>query len=360
MTRVLEVLGRAAGGVARHVAHVTGALDGVDGLEIDIAGRADVPVTMPKQVRPLHIPQGWRGHRRAVGALREIERDYDVVHAHGLRAGVDAALAARKGGPPVVVTVHNLVQADIVGAARAVVYRRTEAAVVRLADRVIAPSRQIADHLRTYGKDTRHIEVLHVAAESFARANRSSEEVRAELGLTPQEKLVVTASRLVKQKALHVMIDAIAELDGVVLAIVGRGQLETELRRRAAAKGVERRTHFLGFRDDVADLVAAADVACLSSVWEAVPLAAQEAAFLGTPVVATDVGGTGELIEDGVTGRLVPPNRPSALAGALADVLADPDRAQAYADAARARVAADFSATAMLGRLAEIYRSYAG
>ena len=357
MTKILEVLGRAAGGIARHVAHVTGALDGVDGLHLDIAGPDDLPVPMPKPVRPLQIPDGLFGHRRAVAQLRELERGYDVVHAHGLRAGIDAALAARDGGPPVIATVHNLIHRDISGPVRAIAYRRAEAAVVRLADRVIAPSHQIADHLRTYAKDSRKIEVLHVAAESFAQAGRSSDEVRAELKLGPGEKLVVTASRLSKQKALHVMIDAIAELDGVVLAIVGSGELETRLRRRAAERGVGERTKFLGFRDDVADLVAAADVACLSSVWEAVPMAAQEAAFLGTPVVATDVGGTGELIEDGITGRLVPANDPRALARALADVLADPDRAQSYAAAARTRVSTNFSAAAMLARLTEIYRS---
>lgn len=359
-TRVLEVLGYASGGIARHVAHLVDALDGTDGLTVDVAGPPDLPVRMPKPVRSLSIPAGVFGHRRAIRRLVELQTDYDVVHAHGLRAGVDAGLAARRGGRPVVVTVHNLIRPDISGRLKSVLYRRAERAVVTLADLVLAPSRDIADHLRTFVRDGdgARIEALHVAVGQAAVVRRSRDEVRAELGLDAGSHLVVTASRLSPQKALHVMIDAVADLDDVVLAIVGSGELEAELKAQAAARNIGARVRFLGFRDDVADLVAAADVACLSSVWEAVPLAAQEAAFLGTPVVATDVGGTRELVEDGVTGRLVPPNDAGALTDALADVLRDPDTARAYAAAAREKVVAEFSAEKMLQRLGEIYRSY--
>jgi glycosyltransferase involved in cell wall biosynthesis len=114
---------------------------------------------------------------------------------------------------------------------------------------------------------------------------------------------------------------------------------------------------FLGFRPDVADHIAAADAFSLSSLWEGVPLAAQEAILLGTPVVGTDVGGMRELISNKVSGRLVPPGDPVALAAALDEVLSSPERAAAYARAARDGLHERFSTDAMLERLREAYAS---
>ena len=93
---VLQVLGRSAGGIARHVAQITEALDD-DELAVDVAGPTDLPVRMPKAVIPLDIPDGPRGHSQVVRRLRSYVKqgDYDVLHAHGLRAGIDAALAGR-------------------------------------------------------------------------------------------------------------------------------------------------------------------------------------------------------------------------------------------------------------------------
>jgi glycosyltransferase involved in cell wall biosynthesis len=185
---------------------------------------------------------------------------------------------------------------------------------------------------------------------------RSRDEVRAELGLPPDARLIVTVSRLHPQKALHVLLEALANLPSRVhLAVVGEGPLESELKETAATLGVSERVVWLGFRDDVGDYLAAADVFCLSSRWEAVALAAKEAVLVDTPVVATDVGGMRELLEDGVSGRLVSKDDASALAAGLLDVLDHPDRAATFARNARAALAARFSTADMLDRL---YRAY--
>lgn len=355
---VLQVLGRSAGGIARHVAEITSALDGTDGLEIEIAGPGDLPVPMPKPVIEVTIPNGPVGHRRARRRLKAVidERRPRVIHAHGLRAGIDAALAARGSGAEVIVTIHNLVQPEVAGRLKAFIYKPAERIVVRVADKILAVSRDIADELRRQVPDDRRmeIEVLHLGVPETATPARSAAEVRAELGVGPDRPLVVTASRLSAQKALHVMLDAMTSVDAF-LAIAGEGPLESELRERARDLGIDDRVAFLGFRTDIADLIAAADVFCLSSVWEGVPLAAMEAVRLGTPVVATDVGGTGELIADGVSGRLVPANDAAALAAALDQVLADPEVRAAFARAARETLASDFSTEKMLDRLRELY-----
>ena len=356
--RVLQVLGYSTGGISRHVAQVTAALDG-EGFEVDVAGPADLPLEMPKPVHSVTIPSGpVSGHRAAIARLREIVSAgrYGVVHAHGLRAGIDAALAAR-GLCPVVLTVHNLVHPDVAGRVKYLAYRRAEALAVGLTDHTFAVSAEIAGHLRKRRRARGKVEVLYLGIGDPPRVARGREEIRAELGVGDDERLVVTASRLAPQKALPVMFEALASAGTpFVLALLGTGPQEPELRRSADERGIADRVRWLGFRPDVADYIAAGDVFCLSSVWEGVPLAAQEAILLGVPVVATAVGGMPELVEDAVTGRLVPPRDPAALSAALRQVLASDALRQTFADGARARLAERFSTERMLARLAVEYR----
>ena len=378
---VLEVLGRSAGGIARHVEQVVRGLDGRSGLTLEVAGPDDLPVDMGKPVMALAIPEGpVRGHAQAIGALRRMLAGgaYDLVHAHGLRAGIDSALAARglstrvrgaltasggarsghRGGdgPRVIVSVHNQMRSDILGGGRAVVRRRAETLAVRLADLVLAPSEEIARHLmELVPSAAAKIEVLHLGVRPPA-AVRPAPEVRAELGVDREAALVVSAARLAPQKDLPVMLEAVAALpEDVALAVIGEGPLRGRLEGLAATLGIADRVRFTGWRDDAFSYVAAADVFCLSSRWEAVALAAQEAVALGVPVVATDVGGMPELIVDHESGRLVPPGDAASLAAALEEVLGDPLAARRYAAAARRRLEEGFSVDAMLSRLEGIY-----
>jgi glycosyltransferase involved in cell wall biosynthesis len=140
-----------------------------------------------------------------------------------------------------------------------------------------------------------------------------------------------------------------------VLAVLGVGPLESELRSLAERLNLDERVRWLGFRDDIADHLAAADIFCLSSVWEGVPLAAMEAIQLGTPVVATAVGGMPELVTDGHSGRLVEPGVPRSIADALREVLSDDDARKRYVENARTDLEKNFSTDRMLVRLREAY-----
>jgi glycosyltransferase involved in cell wall biosynthesis len=357
--RVLLVLGRSAGGIARHVGQVTSLLDGRDGLTVDIAGPSDLPIPLPKDPIEVTIPSGpVRGHRGAVQRLRRIvaEGGYEIVHAHGLRASIDAGLAARPLHVPVLSTVHNLVRPEIAGRIKAPLYRRAESLSVRVTGRTFAVSDEIARHLRAAVPSQAHkVEVLYLGVGDAPPVRRSSSEIRAELGIDAATPLVVTAARLAPQKALEVMIEAIAACTTrPFLAIVGEGPLRDSLETLAQRVAPER-VRFLGWRDDVADFVAAADAFSLSSIWEGIPLAVQEAILLGTPVVATDVGGMSEVVSDGETGRLVPPGDSRALAAALDEVLGDPDLARGYVEKARSLLSARFSTSAMVARLKAAY-----
>ena len=356
--KILQLLSYSAGGIARHVAQVTAALDGTTGLQVDVACPPALPIAMPKDPIELIVPRGLTGHPRTILRLRDLIRRgrYDVVHAHGLRAGVDAALAAR-GLCEVLVTVHNLVSSEIAGG-RARIDRIAEPAVIRLAGLTLAVSQQIADHLKGSSPRLAHkVEVLYLGIGEPPKVTRSREDVRAELGVEPGRCLAVTVARLAPQKALPVIFQALGETTTrPVLALLGEGPLEAELRQAALDAGIAGSVRFLGFRDDVADVVAAAEVFCLSSLWEGVPLSVQEAILLQTPVVSTAVGGMTEIVTDQRSGRLVPAGDAGALAAAIDEVCGSPELGRRFADQARADLTERFSTDKMLRRLETLYR----
>ncbi len=357
--RVLQVLGRSAGGIAAHVRDVVEGLDGTDDLTVEVAAPSDLPVEMPGPVLPLAIPGGVRGHRAAIVRLRGIldSRRYHVVHAHGLRAGIDAAIAARRCGVPVLATVHNLVRPEISGRMRSFLLARGEPLVVRLCAQVLAPSEDIARRLRAAApKHSGKVNVLYISPGEPRPPERDRKTVLAELDVGDDDRLVVTVARLHPQKDLPTLLRALTRLGPrVVWAIVGDGPLDEELRRTTRELGLQERVRWLGYRTDATTYVAAADVFCLSSVWEARALAAQEAILLGVPVVSTDVGGMGELIRDGVSGRLVPKGDEAALAAALRELLDSSEVRARLADRARRDLEGQASKEEMLRRLRRTY-----
>jgi len=356
--RVLEVLGRSAGGIAGHVSQLTAALDGSDGIRIAIAAPPGLPIQMPKEINPISIPDGpLMGHRGAISKLRRLLRawDIDVAHAHGLRAGIDTALAARGLGVDVLLTVHNLVRPEVAGRLKAPFYRWAELAATRLCRHTFCVSEDIARHLRAaVPSAAARIEVLYLGIEPPPEPRAPAAALRADLGIG-DAAMIVTAARLAPQKALHVLLEALVSVPRAHLAVLGEGPLEAHLKQLARRLSVDERVHWLGFRKDAADVIAAGDVFCLSSVWEGVPLSAQEAILLGTPVVATEVGGMSELLSDGHSGRLVDPGDPAALAQALRTSLEDRDGAARMAKTARSELAARFSTSRMLDRLRRAY-----
>lgn len=360
MPRVLQVLGRSTGGIARHVAAIAAGLEGRDGLTFDVAGPPDLPVSIGTAVLPVVVPDGAvRGHPGAIEDLARILRsgNYQAVHAHGLRAALDTGLAGLGAPPMRIATIHNLLLPEIAGPLRARAFGPTEGLVSRLHSHVLAPSRDIAERLQRRAPNrSGRIEVLHLGVGAVTPPRRAAEVTRRDLGVEDDQRMVATVARLAPQKALEVLLDALTHLrDDVVAAVVGTGPSQDELVRRAHGLGVARRVRWLGYRDDATEIVAAADVFVLTSVWEACSLAAQEAIALGVPVVATNVGGMPELVTDRVSGRLVPVGDADGIARAVAEILGSPEQGRVYAEAAAANLARHFSIDVMLGRLRDLY-----
>lgn len=355
--KVLEVLGRSAGGIAKHVAQVHRHLAASDGFEVATAGPRGLPEPMPSPFHFVEIPDGPFGHGKAIRELTEIGSTYDLMHGHGLRAGIDAASAARRLSKPSVVTIHNLVRPEIAGRFKAPLYSYAEKLVVRLNERVLCVSEEIAAHLKTRTHPRFHdrIEVTYLGVDEPRQVRRTRSQVRSELGLTDDKRLVVTVARLAPQKALQVMFGAIHRISDATLVVLGDGPERADLEAMARDLLGER-VRFLGYRADVLEHVAASDVFCLSSVWEGIPLSVMEAIHLEIPVVSTNVGGIPEIITNGISGRLVPPNDPVALADGLRSVLDDPALGRSYARAAKEHVKQHFSTERMLANLEAIYR----
>lgn len=354
MTRVLEVMALSTGGIGRHVASLVTALDG-DGVEIDIAAPASTVTPMPKAVIPLDIPAGvsfsMMSARRALAEMIEQGR-YDLVHAHGLRAGLVSLQAA--SDTPVIVTLHNLIRRETSGRLLSILFRRGETRILDEARRVFAVSEEMAATLaQRVPRQAHKIELLRIGLPE-PKASRSADEVRGELDAVDRP-LVLTVARLARQKALDVLLRAIAMIDEAVLAIVGDGPLEAELRSLARELAIADRVRFVGRREEVGDYLHAADVFALSSTWEARALAAQEAILAEVPVVSSAVGGMPELIIDRVSGLLVPPKDPKRLAKGIRELLESPDIARAYARRAKADLRSGYSDEAMLARVRSEY-----
>jgi glycosyltransferase involved in cell wall biosynthesis len=312
--------------------------------------------------RPVGISAGLDpiADARAVAALRQATVDVELVHAHGLRAGLVAVLAqGRSAGTAVVVTLHNALPEG--GGLRRRVLQVLERATVRGADVVLAASDDLAANARRLG--ARDVRTAPVSAPPLPPPSRDAAEVRAELGLDGDRPLVLAIGRLHPQKGYDVLLDAVARMVGddrlparPLVAIAGDGPLEEELAARIAADALPVR--LLGRRSDVADLLAAADLCVLPSRWEARSLTAQEALRSGTPLVATRTGGLPELL--GNAAALVPVGDPVALADAVAGVLTDPDRRAQLAATGRERADSWPDEAATARQLVALYRELLG
>ena len=340
--RVLQVLGSSAGGVARHVAQVSTAL-AAGGDRVLVAGPAALQPTVAADpgvgfaaVDIADRPSA--ADARAVARLAALAREADAVHAHGLRAGALAVLAVRatprRGRPRVVVTLHNL---PVGGRAIRTVSAVLGRVVARGADVVLGVSGDLVDLARAQG--AHRAERALVPAPARRAPGRDREAVRASLGVGPGEDLVVTVARLAPQKGLDTLVDAAAAAartrPALRWVVAGDGPLLGDLRARVTSTAAP--VDLLGRRDDVADLLAAADVVASTAVWEGQPLAVQEALALGAALVVTDAGGTREVT--GGAAVLVPVGDAGAFAAALTAVLGDDARRAALGAAATARAA---------------------
>jgi glycosyltransferase involved in cell wall biosynthesis len=325
--RVLLVAAEASGGIGRHLGTLAALLPehgievivcaprstlGVAGLTSTASGGRPGVVAAP--VGRLDPTSAWQTRRR----LRELAKQVDVVHAHGLRAGAQAGSSVPAA--PLVVTWHNAALGS--GPAR-LAHAGVARYVARAADLTLAASEDLATAARRAGGLA--VENTFVVAPALPVVTTDRAAVRAGLGVTDRP-LVLAIGRLQAQKRFDVLVAAASgwrdDPAAPTVVIAGAGPDQAALEQQITATGAPVR--LLGARDDVADLLSAADLVALPSQWEARALVAQEALRIGVPVVATAVGGLPQLV--GPAALLVPAGDSEALRAGIEQVLADPDR----------------------------------
>ena len=336
---VALVLASSTGGVGQHVRSVARGLTAA-GASVLVCGPAATEdqfdfTGVGARFTPVEIPASpTPTDARAVAALRRALADtpVQVVHAHGLRAGLVAVLA--RPTAPVVVTWHNAVLAN---GLRGQLSRLVERVVARSARVALGASADLVERATALGATDARL--APVAAPVLPAPRRRRAAVRAEFGVAPDRPLILSVGRLHPQKRYDVLVDAAARWrtrnPAPVVVIAGSGPAYLQLAARISAARAP--VTLLGHRTDVADLLAGADLAVVTSDWEARQLFAQEALRAGVPLVATAVGGLPELVGDAAV--LIPAGDVDAVDAAVRELLDDENRLADLARRGAARAA---------------------
>jgi glycosyltransferase involved in cell wall biosynthesis len=341
---------------------VAGTEDPGEGNFLALHDRSFEPlVIVPALGRGIHGPQDVVALAWLVRLMRRIRPH--VVHTHTAKAGTLGRLAARMVGVPIVVhTYHGHVLRGYFPPAKTRVFVAIERWLARRTDRLLAVSETVRTELLDMGigrPERFTIMPVGLDLDRFLRSEGARGALRAELGLSDATPLVGIVGRLVHIKAHEVFLEAAARVARVLpdcgFLIVGDGERRAELRDQAAALGLGLQVRFLGWRRDLDRIYADLDLVALTSHNEGSPLSLIEAMAAGRAVVATRVGGVPNLVEDGVSGVLVPPGDPAALSGAMTALLSDAGRREALGQAGRKRVATVFGADRLLRDMDRLY-----
>jgi glycosyltransferase involved in cell wall biosynthesis len=314
---------------------------------------------------PFAVLACWARARRIAREQRA-----DVVHGHWVIPG-GAIAAAAAGTAPLVVSLHG---SDVYVAERHVLPRWAARYALRRAAWLTACSGDLRDRAVRLGASAARSEVIPygVDASRFKPDAAERKTRRAGLALPPDAPLILAAGRLVRKKGFEHLVaamrDILARHPGAHLVVAGGGDLENELRERAAAAGASSAVHLIGpvSQQDVGHWMAAADVVAVPSVRDeagnvdGLPNVLMEALASGTAVVTTAAGGIGAVVTDGDTARVVPERDPGRLAGAIGDLLASPAARQRLGAAARAAVERAHGWSGVAARFERVYERALG
>jgi glycosyltransferase involved in cell wall biosynthesis len=276
-----------------------------------------------------------------------------IFHAHlnwplACRFGLGAAAIANL--PAIVATEHVYVP---VPWRRSILLQRLLATRI---DRYFAVSHEVAQRLhQNFDLPDSKLQVIHNGIDLGAYDQPPKPGLRRALAGATDRPIVLTTARLDAQKGLGYLLEAAALIPEAVFVVAGEGPERARLEARAYELGLSEQVNWLGYREDIADLLACSDLFVLPSLFEGLPVALLEAMAARRPVVASAIGGVDEVVVHERTGLLVQPADSLALAGAIRAILADPALAERLALAGQAHVAQEFSVERMLTQLTDCY-----
>jgi glycosyltransferase involved in cell wall biosynthesis len=380
--RVLRVIARLnTGGPALHVSYLTsglrergyettlvaGSLARGEGSMAYVAEERGIEIeTLPdlhREISPLH---DLRAAHRLATVMRRVRPH--ILHTHTAKAGAvgrTAALMARGARPPIVVhTFHGHVLRGYFGPMRSRFFRAVERELASVSTALVAVSPEVRDDLVALGvAPTEKFTVIRLGVELTRRVDVSPERragARRMMGIPPDRFTVGWIGRMTAVKRTDDILLAFRQLRergiDACLCLVGDGPDRVEIEVAAHRLGVMRDCVFLGYQVDVAPFYAAFDALVLPSANEGTPVSAIEALAAGKPVVATRVGGTPDVVRDGIDGFLVAPGDISALSTRLGELATNPELARTMGTAGRSRVLARYSVQRLIDDTDALYR----
>jgi len=291
------------------------------------------------------------------------QRNISLVHTHNAAAHTYGLIAARLAGVPAVInTIHG--RQFHGGEKRHQKRRRIRNIILaKFTDKFIAVSQDMKNCLIRYenvhpGK----IDVIFNGVEINKKINNSNiQKIKKELGLNSSDLIIGIVARLAVVKGHRTLLKAFAYVSNTIanvkLLIIGDGPLTNELEKYALELKISKKVIFLGTRNDINDLLSLIDVFTLSSVHEGISLTLLEAMASKKPIVTTAVGGNVEVVRNNITGILVPPNNPKALADALSLLLLDKDKAKKMGESGYIRYKNEFTLDKMVYQYEHIYEN---
>lgn len=355
---VTQLLGPSTGGIRAHVGELARRLT-LRGWTVAVVGPNHVMDGAGEQHGVVAVPTSWnpvallRARRQLQAQLAA--RPADIIHAHGLKAAlVVLTHHRRRGRPPVVLTVHNLVTGTRHGIAALSI---VEQGIIRRTDHVVVISDEIDRRLTGLVPADRRTFVLPVSPTRHVGHTRT--QVRGEYGIADDAPMVTIVARHHSQKDLPMFLrafgDVVASLPAAKAVMVGDGPDRRALEAERDRLGLAASVIIAGHRPNPVDEMNAADVVALSSRWEGSPLAVAECLSLGRPLVTTAVGTVTRHLTDGVDPRVVPVGDQHVFGHALLDVLLDRDAAAAMGRAGQRVATAIFDADHLVDGVEAIY-----
>jgi glycosyltransferase involved in cell wall biosynthesis len=313
---------------------------------------AGIPVSAISKRFKLDLPALFR-----LVQFLKVEK-FDVVQTWLFAANTYGRIAAHLARVPVVVVAEMAV--DLwKGKAERFVDRK----LATWSDRLVGNSQAVVDFYHKLGVPDDRLAMIYSGTEDEELPAVDPGQIRIELGFEAEAPLILFVGRLAEQKRVDDLLKAIDLLQHVQpelrSIIVGNGPLQDRLEETAHGYDLNGRVQFLGHRNDVPRLMAAADVIVLPSSYEGLPNVVLEAMRFRKPVVATAAPGTTEVVVNGKTGLLVPVGDVMLLARAIRDLVRNPVLAKNLGEAGRARVEAHFRSDTMIAQFAELYENLA-
>jgi glycosyltransferase involved in cell wall biosynthesis len=298
---------------------------------------------------------------RMVSRLARVVREgnYDIVHAHLFPTSLFVALTSFLIPEPCyIVSEHNVFNRR----RRFQFFKVLDAFIYQRYAQIVAVSSSVRKALLEWlPRLDNKVQVIVNAVDPgcFQADDVQLDQLRQELGINKDNKIIFYAGRLVPAKGIDILLEAFSNLarkdSSVKILLAGDGPLKDILQKQTASLDLEKNVQFLGLRTDISQLLNIADIIVLPSRWEGLPMILLEAMAARKPILATRVGGIPEIIEHGKSGWLVPPENQQALAEAIALLLSSKELCQQLSDGALEKVSAQYSIKPIIQQLLESY-----